>query len=114
MIEFEYVTSTRARMRLMIPSSISASTSPLTFSTPLSVTTCGVIPIPAAASRRIATVVLGSSFSQSRHARIRREKLSMTPCKNTLVPSSRRMTVTSRCQYSLGCDARMPTLGLAG
>src|SRR5471030_2101761 len=36
---------------------------------------------------------------------MRREKLSITACRYSRVPSSNRMTVTSMCQYSLGLVA---------
>ena len=56
----------------------------------------------------------GSSLSATVHARIRREKSSMTPWRYALVPSRSLIMVTSMCHASFGAVARKPTFGLGG
>src|SRR5262245_29889943 len=116
-MEFENFTSVNARTRRSTPVVISASTWALTFSTPASASTTGIVSdgaAPRPASTSTATLFTGANVSATRHASIRREKLSMTAWRYARVPSSRRMTVVSMCHNSLGRVVRRPTFGLAG
>ena len=72
----------------------------------------GVAPRPASTST--ATLFTGANVSATRHAKIRREKLSITACRYTRVPSSRRITVVSMCHISSARVVRRPTVGFAG
>ena len=73
-MELLKLTSTWASTRRTTPSSMSWSTLALTFSTPESATTVGVRPEFLPASFRISHVVVGSSRSERRHDKIRREQ----------------------------------------
>jgi hypothetical protein len=67
-----------------MPVAIKASTRALTFSTPASANTTGALAervAPRLASSSTATLLPGVKVSATRHARIRREKLSMTACR---------------------------------
>jgi hypothetical protein len=83
-MEFENFTSVNAKIRRSIPVVINSSTSAFTLSTPASAKTAGVVSDGVAvrlASTRTATLFAGENVSATRHARIRREKLSITACR---------------------------------
>jgi hypothetical protein len=65
------------------------------------------------ASTTAATVFTGANVAATRHAKMRREKLSMTAWRYARVPSSRRMTVVSMCHISSARVVRRPTGGFA-
>ena len=69
---------------------------------------------PRLASSSMATLLTGANVSTTRHARIRREKLSITACRYARLPSSSRMTVVSICHISSALVVRSPTFGFAG
>src|SRR5439155_19856626 len=94
-----------------------SSTWAFTFSTPASANTTGVVSegvVPRLASSSTATVFTGANISATRHAKIRREKLSITACRYVRVPSRRRMTVVSMCHISSARVVRRPTFVFAG
>ena len=116
-MEFENCSSVKANTRRSTPVVISASTWAFTFSTPESANTTGVVSEDATrrlASSSTATLLPGANMSATRHARIRREKLSITAWRYARVPSSRRMTVVSMCHISSARVVRRPTFGFAG
>jgi hypothetical protein len=80
-MEFENFSSVKARTRRSTPVVISSSTCAFTFSTPASANTTGVVSegvAPRLASTSTATLFSGANVSATRHAKMRREKLSMT------------------------------------
>src|SRR5262245_61164716 len=116
-MEFENCSSVNAKTRRRTPAAIRSSTWALTFSTPASAKTTGVVWEDVAArlaSTSTATLLTGANASATRHAKIRREKLSITAWTYARVPSSRRMTVVSTCHISSARVVRRPTFGLAG
>src|SRR6516164_4846347 len=116
-MEFENFSSVNANTRRSTPVVIRSSTSALTFSTPASANTTGVGServAPRLASTRTATLLTGANVSATRHAKMRREKLSITAWRYARVPSSRRMTVVSMCHISSARVVRRPIFGFAG
>jgi hypothetical protein len=116
-MEFENFSSVKASSRRRTPASINASIWAFTFSTPASASTTGALVervAPRVASSSTATLLTGANVSATRHARIRREKWSITACRYARVPPSRRMTVVSMCHISSGPVVRSPTFGFAG
>jgi hypothetical protein len=82
-MEFENFSSVKAKTRRSTPEAIRSSTWAFTFSTPASANTTGGVAeavAPRLASTSTATLVTGANVSATRHARIRREKLSITAC----------------------------------
>ena len=80
-MEFENFSSVRAKARRRTPVVIRSSTWAFTFSTPASANTTGVVSddvAPRLASTNTATLFTGINVSATCHAKIRREKLSMT------------------------------------
>src|SRR5713226_2976166 len=80
-MEFENFSSVKARTRHSTPVVIRSSTWPFTFSTPASANTTGVVSEGAAArlaSSSTVTLLTGANVSATRHAKMRREKLSIT------------------------------------
>ena len=80
-MEFENFSSVKANSRRRMPVWIKASTWAFTFSTPASASTTGTVPEDAAArlaSSSTVTLVAGANVSATRHAKMRREKLSIT------------------------------------
>jgi hypothetical protein len=80
-MEFENFSSVKASIRRSTPVEMRASTWAFTFSTPASANTTGVVSedvAPRLASSNTATLFAGANVSATRHAKIRREKLSMT------------------------------------
>src|ERR1019366_9011166 len=114
--EFEKLTSICAMTRCRTLPSKSGATSPLRFSTPLSMNTSAFVDTGRLPAARVSTscVFIGSRRPATVQARTFREKLSMTACTYAFVPSSNRMIVTSMCQASFGAVVRPPTFGLAG
>jgi hypothetical protein len=83
-MEFENVSSVKAKTRRSTPVVIRSSTWAFTFSTPASANTTGVVTegvAPRLASTSTATLFTGAHVSATRHAKIRREKLSITACR---------------------------------
>src|SRR5206468_7863239 len=88
----------KASRRRRTPVWINSSTWAFTFSTPASASTTGAVSEGAAArlaSSSTVTLLTGANVSATRHAKIRREKLSITAWRYARVPSSRRTTVLS-------------------
>ena len=82
-MEFENFSSVNAKTRRSTPVEMRASTWAFTFSTPASANTTGVVSegvAPRLASSNTATLFTGANVSATRHAKIRREKLSITAC----------------------------------
>src|SRR5467141_3422631 len=80
-MEFENFSSVNAKTRRRTPVVISSSTWAFTFSTPASAKTTGVVSDGVAvrlASTSTATLFAGANVSATRHAKIRREKSSIT------------------------------------
>ena len=80
-MEFENFSSVNAKTRRSTPVDIRSSTWAFTFSTPASANTTGVVSegvAPRPASRSTTTLFTGANISATRHAKIRREKLSIT------------------------------------
>jgi hypothetical protein len=80
-VEFENAISVCARTRRRMPELMSSSIAAVRFSTPASVKTVGgssVLAVALPASTRTSRVMVGSKCSETRQARILREKLSMT------------------------------------
>src|SRR2546425_1368834 len=80
-IEFENFSSVKASRRRRTPVWINSSTWAFTFSTPASASTTGAVSEGAAtrlASSSTVTLLTGANVSATRHAKIRREKLSIT------------------------------------
>jgi hypothetical protein len=83
-MEFENLSSVKVSTRRSTPVVMSASTCAFTFSTPASASTTGAVSDGAAArlaSSSTATLLTGANVSATRHAKIRREKLSITACR---------------------------------
>jgi len=83
-MEFENFSSVKAKTRRSTPVVIRSSTWAFTFSTPASANTTGVVAegvAPRLASTSTATLFAGANVSATRHAKIRREKLSITACR---------------------------------
>src|SRR5216684_3291351 len=83
-IEFENFSSVKAKTRRSTPVVIRSSTWAFTFSTPASANTTGVVSEGVAArlaSSSTVTLLTGANVSATRHAKIRREKLSITACR---------------------------------
>ena len=83
-MEFENFSSVNAKTRRSTPVAIKSSTSAFTFSTPASASTTGVVADGVArrlASTSTATLFTGANLSATCHAKIRREKLSITACR---------------------------------
>jgi hypothetical protein len=83
-MEFENFRSVNAKTRRSTPVVINSSTWAFTFSTPASAKTAGVVSDGVAvrlASTSTSTLFAGVKVSATRHARILREKLSITACK---------------------------------
>ena len=86
-------------------------------STPPSASTTGTLVERVAvrvASSRTVTLFTGANVSATRHARIRREKLSIRACRYARMPSSKRMRVVSMCHISSGPVVRRANLRLRG
>src|SRR5216684_6049477 len=88
-MELENFSSVKAKTRRSTPVVIRSSTWAFTFSIPASASTTGVVSegvAPRLASTRTATLFTGAKVSATRHAKIRREKLSITafPLQSTL------------------------------
>ncbi len=80
-IELEHAISVCARTRRRAPEFTSSSMALVLFSTPLSANSVGGLSVDTVelpASSKMARVFVGSKFSETRHARILREKLSIT------------------------------------
>src|SRR5216684_1830399 len=80
-MEFENFSSVRARTRRSTPVVIRSSTWAFTFSTPESANTTGVVSEGVAArlaSSSTVTLLAGAKVPATRHAKMRREKLSIT------------------------------------
>jgi hypothetical protein len=80
-MEFENLSSVKASRRRRTPVWIGASTCSFTFSTPASASTTGAVAEGAAArlaSSSTVTLLTGANVSATRHAKMRREKLSTT------------------------------------
>ena len=83
-MEFENRSSVKASTRRRTPVMINSSTWAFTFSTPASANTTGAVSEGVAArpaSSSTATLFTGANVSATRHAKIRREKLSITACR---------------------------------
>src|SRR5216683_7495695 len=92
-IEFENFSSVKASRRRRTPVWINSSIWAFTFSTPASANTTGVVSEGVAARLALSstvTLLTGANVSATRHAKIRREKLSITAWRYARVPSSRR------------------------
>jgi len=83
-MEFENFSSVKAKTRRRTPVVMRSSTWAFTFSTPASANTTGVASegvAPRLASTSTATLFTGANVSATRHAKIRRKKLSITACR---------------------------------
>ena len=98
-MEFENFRSVKAKSRRSTPVAIRSSTWAFTFSTPASANTTGVVSegvAPRLASTSTATLFTGANVSATRHAKMRREKLSMTASRHSDCRENHSQTGPSR------------------